>query len=85
MSRMNDEPTANPAPAANGVATMPTQRRPARRVRLGEAGIDADALIWQVVAELQNQSCAEAERVGAHAGGAAAQVLRRDRRRGQSK
>jgi len=63
LSRMDDKPAATAMPTPNGAVATPSQPRPARRARPGDGEVDADALIRQVVAKLQNQSTAEAERV----------------------
>ncbi|MFY9343931.1 MAG: hypothetical protein WAT39_15680 [Planctomycetota bacterium] len=63
LARMDAQTIASNAPAANGTATPAARPRPTARVRVGDGGVDADALIRQVVAKLQNQSSVEAERV----------------------
>ncbi len=58
-------PTAPTAPTAPAAARTQTEvaTRPARRVRATETNVDPAALIQQVVAKLQQQSGADAERL----------------------
>jgi len=62
--RMDPTPT-EPATAATAADAIPAPMRPARRPRAVEADADADALIRGVVAKLQAQGNAEAERIRA--------------------
>jgi hypothetical protein len=56
LSRMNERP----APTTSG---MTAAKRASRRVRATDPGVDAEALIRQVVGKIQNQGNADAERM----------------------
>jgi len=64
LSRMDAPVAATPARAAQPAATTaPTPTRAPRRPRAADAPVDAESLIKNVVAKIQGQGTAEAERL----------------------